>query len=371
VIEVREVRTGREKREFLSFPWTLYQNDPLWVPPIFADREKATDPSRGLFFRGGYADFYSAQKDGKLAGTICCSHENGGDPRECSIGFFECIDDYQVAEALFQRAEAWTKSHGLSVICGTYNLDREDGRGILVEGRDRPPVILCGHNPPYYVQFFEQYGYGRRHDDGLAYEFDLRERSPALDRLYRLADKVQSRRHFRVRAARMQDLDAEIDRILVLQNRALAHFDGPPYDRAAIEAMVLPLKDLADPELVLFVEADGQAVGWLPGVPNFNEILIHLGGLRYPWQYLNAMRYQKLKPKCLALKSVAVLPEYWDTGAAVLLFAEMVRRATAKGYTWLDLSLTGDENPDTWDLAHRMGAKIYKRYRFFKKEIEA
>ena len=144
----------------------------------------------------------------------------------------------------------------------------------------------------------------------------------------------------------------------------------PRYDRAAIEGMVLPLKDLADPELVLFAEADGQAVGWFPGIPNFNEILIHLRGLRNPWDYLKALRYHNLRPTCLAIKSVAVLPEFWDTGVAVLLFAEMVGRARAKGYAWLDLSLTGEDNPDTWDLAHRMGARVYKRYRFFKKDVQ-
>jgi GNAT superfamily N-acetyltransferase len=370
VIEIRQVQTRREKRLFLSLPWRIYRDDPLWVPPLFAEREKATDPARGLFFRGGYADFFIGLRDGRLAGTLCCSHENAGDARECSLGFFECIDDFEVAAALFERAERWARERGLSVLCGTYNLDREDGRGILIEGRDRPPVVLCGHNPAYYADFFDQYGFVKQHDDGLAYAFALGEGNPRIQRLYGLAEKIRRRKRFTIRAARMQDVDAEIDRILVLQNRALAHLDGPPYDRAAIEGMVLPLKELADPELVLFAEADGQPVGWFPAIPNFNELLIHLDGLRYPWDYLNALRYQRMKPRCLAIKSVAVLPEFWDTGVAVLLFAEMVQRATAKGYSWLDLSLTGEDNPDTWGIAHHMGARIYKRYRFFKKEIQ-
>ncbi|MEI6291894.1 MAG: hypothetical protein WCP19_15845, partial [Chloroflexota bacterium] len=78
---------------------------------------------------------------------------------------------------------------------------------------------------------------------------------------------------------------------------------------------------------------------------------------------------KNLKPACLTVKSIAVLPEYWDTGAAVLLFAEMAQRALAKGYQWLDLSLTGEDNPDTFDIAHNMGAKIYKRYRFYRKDL--
>jgi GNAT superfamily N-acetyltransferase len=371
LIDVRQVQGHRAKHEFLSFPWRIYRHDPLWVPPLFKERQRATDPARGHFFRAGYADFYSAYKDGRLAGTLCCSHENGGDPQECTLGFFECIDDFEVARALFQKAENWARAHGLGVLCGTYNLDREDGRGVLVEGRDRPAAILCGHNPPYYVDLFERYGFTKQHDDGLAYALRLDERDPRLQRLWRLAEKVQGRKPFSIRAARMGQLDAEVDRILILQNRALAHLEGAvPYDRAAIEGMVLPLKDIADPELVLFAEAGGEAVGWFPAIPDLNEILIHLNGLRRPWDSLRALRYRSLKPRCLAIKSIAVLPEYWDSGVAVLLFAEMTRRAIAKGYESLDLSLTGEDNPDTWDLAHHMGAKIYKRYRFYTKRLQ-
>ena len=134
--------------------------------------------------------------------------------------------------------------------------------------------------------------------------------------------------------------------------------------------MIMPLVDLVDMDLVLFAEVDGQPAGFFPGVPNFNEVLIHLNGLRYPWDTIRALRYQKLQPKCLAIKSVVVPPEYWDTGVAVLLFAEMASRAASRGYPWADLSLTGDENKDTWPLAHHMGAKIYKRYRFYKKALE-
>jgi GNAT superfamily N-acetyltransferase len=115
--------------------------------------------------------------------------------------------------------------------------------------------------------------------------------------------------------------------------------------------------------------SDGKPAGFFPGIPNFNELIIHLNGLRYPWDYLRYLRYRNVKPKCLCIKSVVVLPEYWDTGVAILLFDEMTQRARVRGYEWADLSLTGDENVDTWPLAHHMGAKIYKRYRFYKKII--
>jgi len=127
---------------------------------------------------------------------------------------------------------------------------------------------------------------------------------------------------------------------------------------------------VVDPDLVLFAEVDGQPAGWFPAVPNLNEVFIHLNGLRYPWDYLHLLRYARYKPKSIAIKSIVVPPEYWDTGVGVLLFAEMGRRAAARGYQWADMSLTGESNTDTWPLAHRMGAKIYKRYRFYEKRLE-
>ncbi len=375
MIAVRPVRTAREKSLFLTFPWKIYQGDPLWVPPLLPERRKMIDPRRGKFFVHGQADLFLAWKDGRPAGTISCGEDLSATRSrgfgECQIGFFECVEDYAVAEALFAQAEAWGRARGLRRLVGTYNLDREDGRGVLIEGRDRPAAVYCGHNPPYYPAFFERYGFRKCGDDGLAYAIEIDLEQPPVRRLLRLAEQIRRRKpNLRVRGANLSDRDGEIERILELQNRGLAHFpDFTPYTRADIEAMVLPMLDVVDPDLVLFAEVDGRPAGWFPAVPNLNEVLIHLNGLRYPWDYLRALRYARHRPQSLAIKSVIVLPEYWDTGVGVLLFAEMAVRAAAKGYRWADLSLTGENNPDTRPLALRMGAKIYKRYRFYEKEI--
>jgi GNAT superfamily N-acetyltransferase len=283
----------------------------------------------------------------------------------------ECLEDYEIFETMFEFTEAWARARDMRSLYGPYNLDREDSRGLLIEGRDRPPPILCGHHPPYYQAFFERYGFQKNGEDGLAYAIDIDLGNPRVQRLARLADRVRQRHpEFKVRGADIQDMDGEIDRIHYLQNQGLKHFpDFVPYTRRDIEAMILPLIGLVDMDLVLFAEVDGRPAGFFPGIPNVNEILLYLNGLRYPWDYLRYFRYRKTKPQCLAIKSVVVAPEYWDTGVAILLFDEMAKRAAARGYRWADLSLTGESNVDTWPLAHHMGAQIYKRYRFYKKEI--
>ncbi|MGA2489325.1 MAG: GNAT family N-acetyltransferase [Anaerolineales bacterium] len=374
-IEVRTVQTRREKNIFLTFPWSIYQGDPLWVPPLLPERKKVIDPQKGKFFEDGYAELFIAWKDSQPVGTISCAEDQSATHSrgwgECQVGFFECVDDYAVAEALFKRAEDWGREHHLLRLLGTYNLDREESRGVLIEGRDRPPAVYCGHGPQYYPDFFVRYGFTKFGGDGVAYAIDLDLNRPEVQHLLQLAEKIRRRKqNITVRGANLKDIDGEIDRIVELQNRGLAHmFDYTPYTRAAIEAMVLPMLDVVDPELVLFAEVDGKPAGWFPAVPNLNEVLIHLNGLRYPWDYLRALRYSRYQPKSISIKSVVVPPEYWDTGVGVLLFDEMARRAVAKGYQWADMSLTGEDNEDTRPLALRMGAKIYKRYRFYEKPL--
>ena len=374
-IEVRKVESRREKNIFLTFPWRIYQGDPLWVPPLLPERKKLIDPQKGRFFEDGYAELFVAWKDGQPVGTISCAEDQSATRSrgfgECLVGFFECVDDYAVAEALFKQAEGWALEHHLLRLLGTFNLDREESRGVLIEGRDRPPAVYCGHGAPYYPEFFERYGFTKFGGDGVAYAVDLDLNRPEVQHMLRLAEKIRQRKqNITVRGANLADIDGEIDRIVQLQNRGLAHMsDFTPYTRASIEAMILPMLDVVDPDLVLFAEVDGQPAGWFPAVPNLNEIFIHLNGLRYPWDYLRFIKYSRYKPKSIAIKSVVVPPEYWDTGVGVLLFDEMARRAVAKGYTWADMSLTGEDNQDTGPLALRMGAKIYKRYRFYEKTL--
>jgi GNAT superfamily N-acetyltransferase len=373
-IEILPAETNSQRNRFVTFPWQIYKNDPLWIPPLKKDRLKFIDPARGVFFKRGIAEFFMAYKDGKPAGTICCADDRevnaSSGMMDCMIGFFECIQDEQVAQALFEHASKWALSHGLETLYGPLNLDYEDSYGVLIEGRDRPPVLLCGHTPAYYQAFFEGYGFTPARGDNLAFEVTQVTSSEVINRLSRLAERLRKHNWIHIRSADMLHWDDEVDRIYVLLNKALAHLpDFHLWPRESLQASLEQFRQIIDPELVLFADCDGQTVGWFPGIPNVNEALIHANGLRYPWDYLRLFPYLRRQPKCLAIKSVLVLPEYWDTGVAVMLFDEMARRAFTKGYTWLDMSLTSEDNPYTPTLAARAGARLYKRYRVYRFKI--
>ena len=373
-IDVARVSTARERRAFLTFPWRVYRGDPLWVPPLLPERAKALDPERGAFFRRGVAELFVARRGRELLGTICAAEDRELNAlrgmRECLFGFFECVDDADVARALVDRAASWGHDRGLELLVGPYHLDYEDSYGVLVEGRDRPPVLLCGHTPPYYARLLEGLGFVPLRADNLAFAVDLDLSSPAFCDLARVADRVRSRGRFTIRTPDFAKWRAEVDPLLELLNRSLAHLaDYRPWDRAVLEEMLAAFAKYADPELILFAETKGTTVGWFPGVPNLNEAVIHANGLRYPWSYIPLALRLRRRPDCLAVKSVLVLPEYWGSGVAALLFDEMARRAAARGYRWVDLSITSEDNPRTPALALRMGASIYKRYRVYKRPI--
>lgn len=371
MITIQPIRTRRERRIFLTFPWRIYKGDKLWVPPLLPELNERVDPPRGAFYRRGEVELFIAWRGGQPVGTICAAEDREANAerrtKECVFGFCQFIEDYAVFAALVGRAREWARTRGLDALIGPYNLDYEDGYGVLVEGRDRPPALFCGHTPPYYLDFYERYGFQPGRGDNIAFALDLDADNPALDDLARMGERVRARGRFTVRGADLDHWDEELNRVYALINVSLAHLpDFRSWSRETVNNTLAPFRQIADPELVLFAEENGKTVGWLPGLPNLNEALIHADGLRYPWDYLSLAWHLRRKKECLTVKSVLIPPEHWGSGAVILLFDEMVRRARARGYRWIDASLTSDDNPRTPALGARLGARIYKRYRVYQ-----
>ena len=369
-IQIQTVTNAGERRRFLTFPWRVYRDDPLWVPPLLPERLPAIDPVRGVFFQRGDAAFFTAWKGGKMAGTICAADDRSTNQQRgkqiCMFGFLEYIQDYAVFQALLSAAIDWARPRSLTTLEGPFHLDYEDSYGVLIRGRDRPPALMCGHSPPYYQEFMLRYGFRPARVANLAFAIDLTD-SPQMQRLSRIADRLRKRGQIRVRSADLAHWEDELDRVFVLLQGALGWEQNPiPWRRDVLGDMLAPFKQIADPELVLFAEQEGRTVGWLPGIPNLNEAFINVNGLRYPWNYLQLAWQMRRRFTSLTVKSVLVLPEYQKRGAAVLLFDEMGTRARAKGYQWADLSITSEDNPDTVQLATRMGAVEYKRWQVYE-----
>lgn len=369
-ITIKKVESKQDQKRFLTFPWKIYEDDPLWIPPLLPGRLDMLDPQKGVFIQRGEADFFMAYKEGQLVGTICAAedpptNQNRG-TRECVFGFLEYVEDFNVFQALIETAREWGRARGLDQLYGPWNLDYEDSYGVLVEGRDVPPVLMCGHTPPYYSDFMDRYGFTSARAQNVALRISI-EDTPQIRRLSRLADRVRAKGKVHVREACFERWSEEVDTVHMLLGKALAHLsDSIGWHRESLEAMLEPFKTIADPALILFAEVEGRTVGFLPGVPNLNEILIDVNGLRYPWNYLQLLWLMRFrKPECLSAKSVLVLPEYWNTGVIVLLIDELATRARERGYRWVDMSITSADNPTSVLTAEKLGAEIYKRWQVY------
>ncbi len=280
-ITIKKVITKSDKNRFLTFPWIVYQDDLLWVPPLLPEKRCVLDPEKGAFLSRGEAEFFLAYKNGKLAGTICAAEDPPTNlkrgQKECVFGFLEYIEDYDVFEALIDTAKEWSRARGLDTLYGTWNLDYEDSYGVLVEGRDAPPALMCGHTPSYYLGFMARYGFQPARAQNIALRIELDE-SPKYERLSRLAARVKAKGKIKIRSANFDRWQDEIDIVHMLLGKSLAHLDDSiGWHREALEATMKPFKTIADPNLILFAVVDGKTVGFLPGVPNLNEIFIDGG----------------------------------------------------------------------------------------------
>jgi GNAT superfamily N-acetyltransferase len=350
----------------------------MWVPPLLPERRKRIDAARGPWFRHGDAEFFLAWRGREPVGTICAAEDRERNAfrreREGIFGFFECIDDYSVAAALFEAAAAWVQARGLNSLLGPFHLDYEDSYGIVLEGHDTPQVLLCGQTPSYYRDFVERYGFvSGRAGDNIAYRINLvgPDDDPRLQRLARIAHVVGRRGHVSARPARIADWDSEIDHALRVLNKGLAVLsDYAPWDHDTFAAHAESLRAIMDPDLVIFGLVDGEPVGWALGLPNLNEAVQKADGLRHPWDYGRLWWYARQRPECVSFKSIAVDPDYWSRGVDAAMVYALVQAARAKGYCWMDLSLTSTDNPMTTLLAGRMGAELYRRYRVYRLELD-
>jgi GNAT superfamily N-acetyltransferase len=371
---VELVTDARQLHEFAKFPWRVYRDDPNWVPPVWSERNALLDRQRNPFFRRGEAEFFIARWRGQAVGTVAVGIDPAANThwqeRGAFFGLFETIEDENVAHALFSAARDWAESRDATVLRGPYDLTYSLPGGLLVEGFDDPPVILTGHTPAYYAQFVERFGFRTWGADHLAYQLDLvpfhGDTGRLPSQMRRVAEKVALRRSARVRAARVADWCAEIEQARQIYNESLAsRSDFVPVSQDDFGRLGEAMRVILDPELVLFVEVEGRAVGFVVALPDVNQALRHANGLRHPWDYLKVLWYRHRIDR-VSLKIAAVRPGYQGSGLAAMLFWELATRLLHKGYRWLDMSLTGEDNPQTNRLAIMAGAWVYKRYRVYE-----
>jgi GNAT superfamily N-acetyltransferase len=377
-VRIEPVTTRRQRRAFLLFPWRIYEDEPNWVPPIVGERSARLDPHQNPLFRQGEAAPFVAVRDNRVVGTIALAVDRRANQvrgeQIAVFGFFECVNDYAVAQALLDQAVAWARARDLETLRGPQSFSANDEPGLLIEGRKTPPAILQGWTPPYYVDLIERYGF-RKYVDSLAYRI-YRDDLPGENgdkalpaKLVRVAEYARQRHSYTIRHVDPDNWDTEMEIARHIYNRSLATLpEFTPMGEREWREQAEKLRPLIDPDLAVFSQVDGREVGFGLGLPDVNQALWHCNGLRYPWNYLQLWWYSR-HITGLSFKIMALLPEYWGRGLDALIYLEIAQAWLRKGYRWMDLSLTSEDNPMTNKLATRAGARLNKRYRTYKLDL--
>ena len=372
-IEIRQVTSRGDRAAFVKFPWRIYNGDPNWVPPLISDQLEYLDPANNNFFTQAEIVLFTAQRKGELVGTIASFVdrrliENTGE-QVGGFGFFEVINNFEVAKALLDAACEWLRARGMPLMRGPTNFTENDNPGVLIEGANCPPVMLEAHTPSYYKDFLEQYGFEKDHDlyAWRAFRSQIGEELKNIPPdLARVADVARKAAKVTIRKIRMDHWEEEVDTALQLFNATLKNLPGfNPMTRSDFQRLAGRMRAFIDPDLALFAEAEGKPIGFCIAIPDVNQVLIHLNGRLFPFNWIRVNHLIR-KIDVASFKLMGLLEEYRHRGIDAILYLEAVKAIFDKGYAWMDGSITSEYNPAVNLLANRLGAERYKQYRIYQ-----
>ncbi len=367
-VVVKPVSSRRDRRLFVDLPWTLYRGDPNWMPPLRVNQEELLGYRRHPFHQNADMQTFLAWRDGQVCGRIAgiVNHEHNRVYRENRgfFGFFESEHDQQVSAALFDAVKEWLAQRGIRDIRGPTNPTMNYECGLLIDGFDSPPVFMMTYNPPWYETLFEAYGFRKTHDL-LAY-IGHREQLPKLEsQLGTLADQAQERCNAIIRPLNTAHFRDDVDLFVDLYNRSLIAMWGfVPLPPDEMKSLAFSLRFLLVPEMTMFAEVDGVAVGAVVGLPDYNPRIKRINGRLLPFGWFHLLRNRK-GMKCIRVLSINVVPEYQRWGLGLVLMRSLVPKALEIGIQESEFSWVSEDNTMARLGLEKGGARQYKTYRIY------
>ncbi len=371
---MRPVRTAADLKRFIDFPYRLHRGDPLWVPPLRMDVKGMLDRKKNPFFQHAEAEYFLAEREsgragGEIVGRIAAidnrAHNEFHDENVGFFGFFECADEQPVANALFGAAADWLEERGRALMRGPTSFSTNDECGLLVDGFDTPPTVLNPHNPPYYVALVEAAGFSRAKD-----LLQFQSTNPTMpERLLRAAQLLAQRKKITLRRINMKRFDQEIEHIKRLYNAGWEKNWGfIPMTDAEIDHLAKQLKPVLVPDLVVFVEREGEVIGFAAALPDLNVALKkNPSGRIFPGIIKVLLASRKITRIRILL--LGLLPEYRKTGADALMYHWIWEKGTALGYRWAEGGWILDDNVAMKNGLLRIGFEPYKTLRLYDRPL--
>jgi hypothetical protein len=289
------------------------------------------------------------------------------------FGYFDTVDDEEVARALLERAEAWLRDKGMKRVNGPMSLTANQEIGLLIDGFEHPPVVDMGHSRSYQGALAERCGYVKE-KDLYAWRYDCTGQFNA--RTSKAWESVRELPEVRMRSVNLSKLRDELGVIMSIYNETWAGKWGyVPISAAELDKMARDLRLVLDPNIAFVAEIDGEPAGMCITVPNLNECIGDMRGRLFPLNWAKLLWRTKVRnPRSSRLILLGVRERYRRNikrygGLSAAMYVEVAKRGIAKGYQWAELSWTREDDRPINLGIESMGARIYKRYRVYEKSL--
>lgn len=364
-----EVNTTEQEHLFLSLPQTIYKNDTEWIQPLEQDIKNVFDLHKNkLFSIGGKAirfNLFSQTNEhiGRIAAFVNPKYEKG---TIGGIGFFECINQQQAANVLFDTAKHWLEKQGIETMDGPINFgERDQWWGLLVEGFHEP-LYAMNYNPSYYVSLFENYGF-QTYFNQECFAVDLKEKFQ--EKFYHQHQQIESLGGFRAEHIRKNNLKKYASDFHEVYNKAWAtHGEGKELTLKQAEKIFDSMKSVIEEKIVWFVYKDEQPIAFWLNLPDLNQYFKHLN-VKLGWIQKLKFLYLKTFSKNKRIIGIVfgVIPEYHGTGVDSYMIIEGCKVIQQElGYENYEMQWIGDFNPKMIKVAQNLGSHLSRRLRTYR-----
>jgi hypothetical protein len=359
-------------KAFIDLPWSLYRDDPRWIPPLKSQVAQLLDPARHPFWRFASRELFLARRGDQVVGRIAAIRDSSyidyQQEKMGAFGFFECARDPEAATALFAAATGWVRGEGLEFLRGPLNPSLNYEAGFLVQGFESQPTLLMTYSPPYYIELVRLCGF-RKEKDLLTYLFTPEHRPPAW--ALKLGERLLDRQEVTIRRMDPKRFDEEVRLLTEIYIASWGKnwgFVPPSFEE--VRDMVRELYPIIDLDLAFFLYFKGEPVGVCIIIPDINPLLrrfngkLGLGALikkHLYWSEITGFRGFIL----------GVKEEYRQMGVPLVALAYLMRMAAQKkaNYQYVELGWNLEDNQAINLLYEEGGLQPHKRYRIYRKDL--
>lgn len=334
MITVKEAITKKEMRDFVTFPFSLYKDNPYWVPPIISEELESFDRTKNPAFQNAEAQFFVAYKDGKIAGKVAAiinwQEVNLQHKSKVRFGWFDVIDDIEVTRALLDKVFELGRKNGLEYAEGPIGFSNLDKVGVLTEGFDEIGTMITWYNHPYYVTHFEQLGFVKE-KEYIESKFPFK--NVRIEQ-FEKANELISKRYglTAINFTKTSEVMPHVDRMFDLFNftyASLASFVA--VTDVQKEYFKKKYINFINPEYIKFIEdKSGSLIAFSIVMPSFSEALQKAKGRLFPFGFLHLLRARK-HSKDVVFYLIGVHPEYQNKGVTAIIFNEYYKTFTERG----------------------------------------